>query len=107
MNIVRERAGLPAITAATLAHVKYERRAEFAGELFGQFEDLCRWGDSAELKQSLRGRQHDDQEDPDSGFTIYEVWPERSNFDLLKHRVWPIPPNVIDSSLGLIKQNER
>jgi hypothetical protein len=107
LNIVRERAGLPAITAATLAHVKYERRAEFAGELFGRFEDLCRWGDSAELKQSLRGRQHDDQEDPDSGFTIYEVWPERSNFDLLKHRVWPIPPNVIDSSLGLIKQNER
>ena len=38
---------------------------------------------------------------------VYEVWQERSNFDLLKHRVWPIPPSVIDNSIGFIKQNER
>ena len=108
LNRVRVRAGLSPITGATLEHVKYERRAEFAGEgVDGRFYDLCRWGDVAEIKKALSGRQHDDKEDPDSGFSIIEVWSERSNFDLVKHRVWPIPPNVIDSSLGLIKQNER
>ena len=35
LNKVRSRAGLPDVTGATLDHVKYERRAEFAGELFG------------------------------------------------------------------------
>jgi len=107
LNAVRSRAGLPAITGATLEHIKYERRSEFAGELFGRFEDLCRWGDVADIRKALSGRQHADQEDPDSGFTVYEVWQERSNFDLLKHRVWPIPPSVIDNSIGFIKQNER
>ncbi|MFA5296939.1 MAG: RagB/SusD family nutrient uptake outer membrane protein [Lutibacter sp.] len=107
LNKVRVRAGLAPISGATLDDVKYERRAEFAGELFGRFEDLCRWGDIADIKKALSGRRHDNKADPDSGFSIYEVWKPRNNFDLVKNRVWPIPPNVIDDSRGFIKQNER
>lgn len=107
LNKVRTRAGLTAITGATLDHVKYERRAEFAGELFGRFEDLCRWGDAAEIQKALRGRQHTDKADPNSAFTIYEVWKARTNFELAKHRVWPIPQSVIDQSKGTLTQNER
>ena len=107
LNKVRTRAGLPAITGATIDDIKYERRAEFAGELFKRFKDLCRWGDAAAIKKALRGRQHADKTDPNSTFTVYEVWKERSNFDLDKHRVWPIPQSVIDQSRGTITQNER
>lgn len=108
LNKVRLRAGLPAVTGATLEHVKYERRAEFAGEgVTSRFYDLCRWGDVSDIRKALSGRQHNDKEDPDSGFSIIEVWSERSNFDLVKHRVWPIPPSVIDNSRGFIKQNVR
>jgi starch-binding outer membrane protein, SusD/RagB family len=107
INKVRARAGLLPITGATLDDLKYERRAEFAGELFGRFEDLCRWGDVAEIQKPLKGRQHSDKEDPDSDYIEYEVWSSRSNFDLKKHRVWPIPPSVIDNSRGFIEQNER
>lgn len=107
LNKVRTRAGLTPITGATLDDIKYERRAEFAGELFGRFEDLCRWGDSAEIQKALSGRQHADKEDPASTFEVYEVWKERSIFDLTKHRVWPIPPQVIDQSRGTLTQNER
>jgi hypothetical protein len=107
LNIVRERAGLDPVTGATLEHLKYERRAEFAGELFGRFEDLCRWGDVSEIQKALRGRQHSDKENPDSDFTVYEVWKERTNFDLTKHRVWPISPQTIAKSRGTLNQNER
>jgi tetratricopeptide (TPR) repeat protein len=107
LNKVRSRAGLSDVTGATLDHVKKERRAEFAGELFGRFEDLCRWGDAADIQKALRGRLHADKTDPNSPFTVYEVWRERANFELTKHRVWPIPPSVIDQSRNTLTQNER
>lgn len=107
LNVVRERAGLAPITGATLEDIKYERRAELAGELFGRFEDLCRWGDLSEIQKALRGRQHINKEDPNSVYTVYEVWKERTNFDLTKHRVWPIAPQTIDKSRGILVQNER
>ena len=86
INKVRTRAGLTPISGATIEHIKYERRAEFAGELFGRYEDLCRWGDTAEIQKALIGRLHDDKMNPDSPFTTYEVWQKRDNFDLTKHR---------------------
>ena len=123
LNKVRMRAGLTAITGATLDDVKYERRAEFAGELFGRFEDLCRWGDVAEIQKALSGKPHqgveiDTAEGENKGFPVLttdytqvfptsEVWKARTNFDLNKHRVWPIPQSVIDQSRGTITQNER
>lgn len=106
INRVRTRAGLTPLTGATLDDIKYERRAEFAGELFGRYEDLCRWGEEATIQKAVQGRQHLDKVDPDSGFDVYEVWQERPNFDLSIHRVWPIPPSVIDNSRGTITQNQ-
>jgi hypothetical protein len=107
LNEVRQRAGLPPISAATLADLKYERRSEFAGELFGRYEDLNRWGDAATvLSIALHGRIHTDRSDPDSEFTVEEVWPARPQFNADSYNVWPIPPLVIATSEGTIKQNE-
>jgi hypothetical protein len=122
INLVRTRAGLAAKTGATLEELKAERRAEFAGELFGRYEDLCRWGDVAEIKKALHGKRHtgivfDTDEGDNKGFPILstdftqtfprtEVWQERSNFLLETHRVWPIPGNNIDTSRGTLTQNK-
>ena len=87
INIVRTRAGLSAKSGATLDDLKAERRTEFAGELFGRYEDLCRWGDASNLTEALRGRIHTDKSDPDSGFTVEEVWPARPQFDISTHHI--------------------
>jgi starch-binding outer membrane protein, SusD/RagB family len=105
VNLVRARAGLPSKTGATMDDLKAERRAEFAGELFGRYEDLCRWGNTADITKALRGRFHDDLGDPDSNFTIREVWPETPLFDLSTHRIWPIPETAIGSSEGTLTPN--
>lgn len=107
LNEVRNRAGLASINNATLEDLKYERRAEFAGELFGRYEDLVRWGDAADvIPLPVHGRNHIDKTDPNSDFTIVEVWPARPQFDLSIHHVWPIPPQVINTSEGTLQQNE-
>ncbi len=107
LNLVRERAGLNPLSGATIADLKYERRAEFAGELFGRYEDLVRWGDAASVVPSaLHGRIHSDKTDPNSPFTVEEVWPARPHFDASTNHVWPIPPLVISTSEGTIQQNE-
>lgn len=121
INLVRQRAGLATKTGATLEDLKSERRAEFAGELLGRYEDLCRWGDVAEIRKPLHGRRHvgvvfDTDEGENKGFPVSstdftevfprtEVWQERSNFILETHRVWPIPANAIDTSRGTLLQN--
>ena len=105
INIVRARAGLAAKAGATLTDLKAERRAEFAGELFGRYEDLWRWGDVADIAKALRGSLHDDLSDPDSGFTIREVWPETPLFELSRHRIWPISETAIGSSEGTLTPN--
>ena len=106
INIVRTRAGLPNLVNATLEDLKKERRSEFAGEMAaaGRFEDLVRWGDFDELRKPVMGRLHEDKENPDSPFEIYEVWPQRT-FNEEKSIVWPIPPQVIDQSRGTLLQN--
>ena len=107
LNLVKERAGLSPISGATMDDLKYERRAEFAGELFGRYEDLCRWGDAASvIPNALHGRIHTDKKDPDSPYTVEEVWPARPQFDATIHHIWPIPPQVINTSEGTISQNE-
>ncbi len=122
INLVRARSGLAAKTGATLEDLKAERRAEFAGELFGRYEDLCRWGDANEIKKALSGKPHieivfDTSGGDNQGFPVSttdftqvfpqtEVWQERSNFVLETHRIWPIPSNIIDSSEGTLTQNK-
>jgi hypothetical protein len=104
INLVRNRAGLPAIQGATLADLKRERRSEFAAEYTDRHSDLVRWGDAkAAYAKVATGRQHAVKNDPTSAFTIVEVWPAR-NFDPSIHHVWPIPPQ--DLSNAGIAQNE-
>lgn len=104
INQVRNRAGLPSISGADLDDLKQERRVEFAGEYTDRHTDLIRWGDAqAAYAQPQMGRQHVNKEDPDSPYTIEEVWPAR-NFNPNIHHVWPIPPNDVNNA-G-IEQNE-
>ena len=121
INLVRARANLAAKTGATLEDLKAERRAEFAGELLGRYEDLCRWGDVAKIKGALHGKRHlgvvfDTAEGINKGFPVLgtdftevfpttEVWQQRDNFILETHRVWPIPSNAIDTSRETLSQN--
>jgi len=52
----------------------------------------------------LHGRLHADKTNPDSPFTVVEVWKART-FDPAKHIVWPINPDEISRSNGAYKQN--
>jgi hypothetical protein len=122
INLIRARAGLAAKIGANLEDLKSERRAEFAGELLGRYEDLCRWGDVAKIKGALHGKRHigvefDTEEGENQGFPVTstdftenfpttEVWQERSNFILETHRIWPIPANAIDTSKETLLQNK-
>ena len=105
INLVRSRAGLIAKSGATLEDLKAERRAEFAGELFGRYEDLCRWGDDSKITEVIRGRIHTGKTDPDSAFTVEVVWPARPQFDINTHHIWPIPPTPLSASKGTLSQN--
>lgn len=99
INMIRSRAGLPALTGATMEDLKHERRVEFAGEFANRHFDLVRWGD-ADLAYSkpLHGRDHKDKANPDSPYEIIEVRKARPQFDPKKHHVWLIPNDAIDSS---------
>lgn len=104
INLVRDRAGLPVISGATMTELKRERRSEFAGEYTDRHSDLVRWGDAAAAyAKPATGRQHTNKTDPASGFTTITVWPARA-FNPNIHHVWPIPPQ--DLSNGNISQNE-
>ncbi|MBK1438849.1 RagB/SusD family nutrient uptake outer membrane protein [Parapedobacter sp. ISTM3] len=104
INQIRNRAGLPSITGATLADLKRERRSEFAAEYTDRHVDLVRWGDAQEAySKPATGRQHANRDNPNSPYTVTEVWPAR-NFNPAIHHVWPIPPADITNS-G-ISQNE-
>lgn len=77
LNQIRNRAGLPNITA-TLAAIKQERRVEFAME-FERFYDLVRWNDAVTVLAS-KGYQD-------------------------KHKYFPIPQDAIDKAQGVLVQN--
>lgn len=105
INLIRERAGLPPITNATLDDLKRERRSELAGEFSDRHIDLVRWGDAEQAySHPALGRAHFDSNDPDSDYEIIEVWRARTNFNPQVHHVWPIPTRAIEAS-G-IEQNQ-
>ncbi|PRZ28244.1 RagB/SusD family nutrient uptake outer membrane protein [Flavobacterium granuli] len=98
LNQVRDRAGLPAVTNATMVNLKHERRVELAGEFANRHFDLVRWGDAQEVySKPLYGRIHTDRSNPDSPYNLKVVWPAR-NFNPNHMNVWPIPTSVITSS---------
>ncbi|WP_405296760.1 RagB/SusD family nutrient uptake outer membrane protein [Algibacter sp. Ld11] len=98
LNLVRDRAGLSPITNATMADLKHERRVELAGEFANRHFDLVRWGDAqATYAKPLHGRIHADRSNPDSPYTVEEIWPARTFNPNVMH-VWPIPNRSIESS---------
>lgn len=98
INLVRKRAGLSDIAGATLANLKQERRSEFAAEYTDRHSDLVRWGDAqAAYAKPATGRSYLVKTDPNSTYTVTEVWPAR-NFNPAIHNVWPIPPQDVSNS---------
>ena len=89
-NLVRQRAGLPAIAAPTFNDLMYERKAELAFEGGDRHFDLVRWGLAAEVYNSL----------PAEG-----TYKPKRTFDPAKHRLLPYPQSQIDISNGTITQN--
>lgn len=93
INLIRQRAGLPAISNAGMSELKLERRLELAGEWADRHRDLVRWGDAqAAYAQPLHGA---------SGQVI---WPART-FNPTIDDVWPVPQTDIDNTHGVITQN--
>ncbi len=94
---------IDAINNPTLANLKHERRVELACEWTDRLKDLKRWGDYDKIKAPLHGRKHSNNTDPNSPFTIVEIWRAR-NFDPAKHMAWPINPDEILRANGAYKQ---
>ncbi|MEE1945831.1 RagB/SusD family nutrient uptake outer membrane protein [Pedobacter sp. KR3-3] len=103
LSEVRARVGLGPIASPTLNDLKHERRVELACEWTDRLADLKRWGDFDKINAPLHGRIHASKTDPNSAYTIKEVWPTR-HFDPNKHMAWPISPDEIGRSGGLYKQ---
>ena len=104
LNEVRDRVGLPAIALPAMADLKHERRCELACEWTDRFHDLKRWGDVDKIQMALHGRQHADKTNPDSPYTIVQIWKTRS-YDPAKAIAWPYNPDEISRSNGAYKQN--
>jgi len=104
LNEIRARVGLAPVTAPTLADLKHERRCELACEWTDRFHDLKRWGDVDKIQMALHGRSHADKTNPDSPYTIVQVWKART-YDPAKAIVWPYNPDEISRSNGAYKQN--
>ena len=103
LNEVRTRVGLAPVAVPTIADLKHERRCELAGEWTDRFMDLKRWGDYANIDMPLHGRIHSNKSDPNSTYTIQQVWKARS-FDPNRDMAWPINPDEISRSGGVYKQ---
>lgn len=98
LNRVRERAGLDALTNATMEDLKHERRVELAGEFANRHFDLVRWGDAEQAYSNpLHGQIHTDKSNPDSPYNLDVIWPARS-FNAATDGIWPIPNTVVNSS---------
>jgi starch-binding outer membrane protein, SusD/RagB family len=99
INMIRNRAGLVAISGATITDLKRERRCELAGEWADRHFDLVRWGDAqATYAKSIYSTKKDDTGN-------YILLYSGRNFDPAKHHVWPIPPDEIAASRGTLKPN--
>lgn len=94
INMIRTRAGLTPKSGCTMADLKHERRCELAGEWADRHRDLVRWGDA----QATYAK-------PLHNMDGSVAWPAR-NFNPAIHNVWAVPLREINSSNGLITQNE-
>lgn len=103
LNEVRSRVGLNPISNPTMTDLKHERRVELACEWTDRLADLKRWGDFDKINMPLHGREHVNKDDPNSAYTIKEVWPKR-NFNPQKHMAWPMDPDDVSKSNGAYKQ---
>ncbi|AWW00213.1 RagB/SusD family nutrient uptake outer membrane protein [Arcticibacterium luteifluviistationis] len=103
LNEVRARVGLSPISSPTMDDLKHERRVELACEWTDRLADLKRWGDVDVINAPLHGRIHENKTDPNSSFTVEEVWPARS-FNPAKHMAWPLSSNELSRSNGVYKQ---
>lgn len=93
INIVRNRAGLPSKTGATMEDLKRERRSELSAEMNYRHFDLVRWGDAEKTyKEPLRA------------FENSEIVRSR-DFNPAVNGRWPIPLTEIEKSEGVLKQN--
>ena len=92
LNAVRERAGLPPVTNATMQDLIHERRVELAGEN-ERHEDLIRW-DKANIVDIVALYKQDRG----------PLKPPR-NFHRPKNYVFAIPQREIDLSNGVLEQN--
>lgn len=92
LNTVRERAGMPPVTNATMADIVHERRVELAGEGRRHF-DLMRW-DKANIVdiKTIYGEDRGTYDPP-------------REFVRPKHYYYAIPQNQIDISGGTLEQN--
>lgn len=102
LNEIRARVGLPPIANPTMDDLKHERRCELACEWTDRVQDLKRWNDVATINAPQHGRIHANKTDPDSPYTIEEIWPAR-NYTSAKI-AWPMPPDEINRSNGAYKQ---
>ena len=93
INMIRNRAGLPSISGATMTDLKRERRCELAGEWTDRHFDLVRWGDAQTVY--AKPLHHYD------GTEIYKGRTFKPNV----HHVWPIPPDEIAASKGKLTPN--
>jgi len=89
-NKVRQRAGLPAISAPTFNDLMYERRMELAFEGGDRHFDLVRWGLAGEVYNAL----------PAEG-----TYKPKRTFVPATHKLLPYPQREIDNSNGTIIQN--
>ncbi len=89
-NLVRTRAGLPAIAAPTFNDLMYERRMELAFEGGDRHFDLVRWGLAESIYNSLAAEG---------------TYKPARTFIPARHRLLPYPQGEIDNSNGSIKQN--
>lgn len=106
INRVRQRAGLPANSAATKAQLMNERRCELAFEFLpSRHIDLVRWGIARqEYAKPLHGvRTTLNAAGEIDKIEEIEIWPAR-NFDPSKNHVFPIPAAEIAKGVNL-KQN--
>ncbi|MBC7628388.1 RagB/SusD family nutrient uptake outer membrane protein [Ferruginibacter sp.] len=102
INAVRTRAGLPAVSGATIQQLMHERRVELGGENI-RFFDMLRW-DKAGIINLTSIFNHPKLASPLPPYNGVVLVPART-FSKPKNYYCPIPQKVIDESKGILKQN--
>ena len=105
LNLVRARAGLPAVTYS-LAAIQNERRWEFSNEGI-RWNDMRRWG-AAYAKAALTAQNNQPtyhQGISDVNATAHNGGGYAARYDATKGGFFPIPENQIALSNGVLKQN--